>query len=84
MRNAWHFIRTLIIILKHPFETIDAIKSIKKVNKTLVDSNTNIVFFDRYAMHYGFSEPIFKELTLMGLDVLFIVSDKDHCQMKSN
>mgnify|MGYP003749275313 FL=1 len=84
IHGVWYFLKQILIILRHPVVTIEAIKSIIDVNKIIESRKISVVFFDRIAIHYSFSKSIYDELVTLNQKALYVVCDKNHPKLRSD
>jgi len=83
MRTIWYFLRKIVTIFRHPVITGETIRQIVDLNKIIKDRKVSVIFFDRLALHYGFTKPILDEFFLLDQNYLYIVSDKSHAKLRT-
>ena len=82
MLNFRLYLRVAKRLALHPLKSIEVIASIVRINKIVQSDGTEVVFYDRFAMHSGFSEPVLDEFLRLGGNALSLVGDKNHPALK--
>lgn len=78
------FVLIIIEVINRPIKSLEAISTIKKINIELKEKNISTIFFDRFAMHYGFSESIVHNYFELGGKFLYITCDESHMLFQNN
>lgn len=82
--NIFYFLKVLGLSIINISETKSTISTIVSINEALANIKNKIVFFDRFAMHFSFSEPIYNQLLSKDIKAIFVVCDKQHYLFKNN
>lgn len=78
MLNIYHSLRLIRRVLFRPLGSFKSLKSVLKINRLVKQEGVNVAFYDRYAVHHTFSEPVIRAFMGRNCQAIYIVGDLSH------